>query len=109
MGRYGLGEFEQRVLMAVHHLHGQGYAVSIADHLGERTGRTPNLGAIYATLDRLEKKGFAVSRLGDPTPERGGRAKRLYRIDAPGLRALADAKQAEIRMWDGLPPLGAPA
>ena len=108
MGRYGLGEFEQRVLMAVHHLHGQGHAVTIAAHLGERTGRAPNLGAIYATLERLEKKGLAASRLGDPTPERGGRAKRLFRIEAPGVRALMEARQTDGRMWEGLPPLGAP-
>jgi len=67
------------------------------------------LGAIYVTLDRLEKKGLVTSRLGDPTPQRGGRPKRMYRIEAPGVIALAAAREAGERMWAGAGPLGVPA
>jgi PadR family transcriptional regulator, regulatory protein PadR len=109
VGRSGLGEFEQRVLLTIHHLQGQGYAVSIADELERLSGRKVTLGAVYATVDRLEKKGLVSSRLGDPTPERGGRAKRFYRLTTPGVLALSAAQEAQSRMWAGVPPLGAPA
>lgn len=104
MGRDGLGELERRVLLAIVHLHGQGYAVSIGDEMKTRFGRSVSLGAIYATVDRMERKGLISSRLGEPTPERGGKPKRFYRIEAPGHRALSDARDAEARLWtDPLP------
>ena len=109
MGRFGLGGFEQRVLLAVHQLHGRGYSVSIRGHLADLTGNPVNLGAVYATLDRLEKKGLIASRLGDATSERGGRAKRMYRVEAPGVIALTAARETESRLWADLPPLGEPA
>jgi PadR family transcriptional regulator PadR len=93
--------------MAIVHLHGQGYAVTIADEMKRRFARTVSLGAIYATVDRLEKKGFVSSRLGDPTPERGGKPKRFYSIEAPGHQALADARQAASLLWAGDVPVGA--
>ena len=74
-----LGGFEMSVLVAIIHLEGLGYSVSIAEAIRELTGRSANLGAVYATLDRLEKKGLISSSLGDPTPERGGKPKRFYR------------------------------
>jgi PadR family transcriptional regulator, regulatory protein PadR len=109
MGRSGLGEFELKVLLAVHRLHGEGYAVTIADELERLSGKKVTLGAVYATVDRLEKKRLVDSRLGDPTPERGGRAKRFYRLTPPGVLALSDAQEAQSRMWAGVPPLGASA
>lgn len=105
MGRHGLGEFEEQVLLAVHRLQGQGYAVTIRSALKDRIGRIVSLGAAYSTLDRLERKGMISSRLADPTPERGGRAKRLYRIEAPGLLALGAARKSRELAWEGLPPL----
>jgi PadR family transcriptional regulator, regulatory protein PadR len=107
MARAGLGELERRVLMAIVHLRGQGYAVSINDEIRQRFGKTISLGAVYATVDRLEDKGLVSSRLGGPTPERGGRQKRFYIIEAPGQRALAEAQEADRRLWAGVPPLGA--
>jgi PadR family transcriptional regulator PadR len=103
-----LGEFERHVLLAIVHLRGQGYAVSIAADIESRTGKTRSLGAIYGTVDRLEKKGFVTSRLGDPTPERGGKPKRFYQIAAPGQRVLALVREFDDRMWAGVDPLGAP-
>lgn len=105
----GLGDFELKVLLVIHHLQGQGYAVSIADEIKQRTGRSVSLGAVYATVDRLEKKKLVESRLGDPTPERGGRPKRFYRVKAPGVLALTQAQAANERMWAGALPTGASA
>lgn len=104
-----LGELERHVLLAIVHLRGQGYAVSIAEDIKSRTGKSRSLGAIYGTVDRLEKKGFITSRLGDPTPERGGKPKRFYQIAAPGQRALMVVREIDDRMWAGVNPFGAPA
>lgn len=109
MARDRLGGFELRVLVAILHLQGQGYAITIANEVERRTGRSASLGAIYATVDRLERKGFVSSRLGDPTPERGGKPKRFYQVKAPGVMALSVAREADERMWTGIPPLGVPA
>jgi len=104
MGRKGLGEFETSVLLAIVSLQGRGYGVSIADEIERRTGKRVSFGAVYATLDRLQKKGLISSELGEPTPERGGKPKRFYRIEAPGERALREAQTAVERMWAGVSP-----
>jgi PadR family transcriptional regulator, regulatory protein PadR len=109
MGRRGLGEFETAVLLAIIHLQGRGYGVSIADEIERRSGRPISFGAVYATLDRLQKKGLITSDLGEPTPERGGKPKRFYRIKADGERALREAHAWSERMWAGVAPIGAPA
>jgi DNA-binding PadR family transcriptional regulator len=70
----------------------------------ERTGRSVSQAAAYLTLRRLEEKGWIASRLGDPTPERGGRAKRYFRLRAAGKRRLTDARSALLEMWDGVAP-----
>jgi DNA-binding PadR family transcriptional regulator len=109
MGRKGLGEFETSVLLAIVHLQGQGYGVSIADEIERRSGKPVSFGAVYATLDRLQKKGLITSELGEPTPERGGKPKRFYRIEAPGERALREAQAMAARMWSTVSPIGEPA
>jgi PadR family transcriptional regulator, regulatory protein PadR len=109
LGRNGLSEFEQQVLLVVHHQQGQGYAVSIGKNIEERSGKSVILGSVYVALDRLEKKGFISSKLGEATPERGGKPKRLYRLEAPGVLALSEIRAATDRMWADAPPLGAPA
>ena len=103
MGRLGMGDFERAVLLAIMHLRGEGYAVSSGDEIERRTGRRVSLGAIYATVDRLEKKGFVTSTLGEATEERGGKRKRLYKILAPGRRALNDAMVIAEKMWAPIP------
>jgi DNA-binding PadR family transcriptional regulator len=97
-----LGEFEQIVLLAVLRLKDAAYGVSIRREISERTGRDPATGALYTTLDRMEQKGLVKSRMGDPTPERGGRAKRFYRVTLSGSAAIARAQRAYRRMLEGL-------
>lgn len=100
-----LGEFEQIVLLAVLRLRNDAYGVTIRREIAERAGRDVSFGAVYSALDRLEEKGFVSSRMGDPTPERGGRAKKFYKIEAPGARALNQARETADRMWAGLGPI----
>jgi DNA-binding PadR family transcriptional regulator len=97
-----LGEFEQMVLLAVLRLGGEAYGVSIRAEIAQRTERAVAPGALYTTLERLERKGFLKSRVGDPTPERGGRAKRYYTVSSTGLKAIARAERAFRRLLDGL-------
>jgi len=100
-----LGEFEQLVLLALMHLGDNAYAINARDEIERRTGRSVARGAVYITLDRLEKKGYLESWLADPTPERGGRAKRYYRVRPAGVVALEYSRATLRRMWQGLGPL----
>ena len=101
-----VGQFEQYVLTAILSLREQAYGVTIHRKVGEIIGpRAVSLGAIYATLDRLEDKGLVASWLSDPTPERGGRAKRHYRVEAQGERALHESALAAKRVIDSLESL----
>lgn len=97
-----LGEFEQLVLLGVLHGGEDAYGVPVWREIGVRTGREVSLAAVYKTLDRLEGKGLVRSHVGAPTAERGGRAKRLYRITPPGLRAVKSAIDGVRRMTAGL-------
>ncbi len=97
-----LGEFEQVVLLAVARLDGDGYGVSVRREIARRTGRDVTVGSVYTTLARLEEKGYVTSEEGEPTPRRGGRARKLFRIRPEGARALAAARGMMDRMWDGV-------
>jgi PadR family transcriptional regulator PadR len=98
-----LGQFEQLVLTAILARHDDAYGVSIHSRVQELAHpKAVSLGAVYVTLDRLEDKGLVSSRLTDPTPERGGRAKRCYRLEALGERALEESAVTAKRMWDGI-------
>jgi len=101
-----LGEFEQLTLLAILRLGDEAYGVTIRAEISERAGRTVAPGALYTALERLEDKGLVKSRIGDPTPQRGGRAKRFFTVTAPGLKALARAQQAFQRLLEGLDVLG---
>jgi PadR family transcriptional regulator, regulatory protein PadR len=101
-----LGEFEQVVLLAVLRLGDEAYAVSVGDEILRCTGRTVSRGSIYITLDRLETKGYLKSRLADPTPERGGRAKRYYTLRPRALDALKETRRALVALWHGLESIG---
>jgi PadR family transcriptional regulator PadR len=105
-----LGVFEQAVLVAVGRLRGEGYGRTILKEIQIRLDRDVAASAAYATLDRLEAKGLVVSREGESSPTRGGRAKRHFTITAAGLRALAAAKTATDNIWRGfaLPLKGRP-
>jgi PadR family transcriptional regulator, regulatory protein PadR len=98
-----LGEFEQAVLLAIMRLGSEAYGVTIRHDLTERLGRPTSIGATYTVLERLAAKGFVSSWMGGATRERGGRAKRFYRIEAAGLHALDEARRAAANLWDGLP------
>jgi PadR family transcriptional regulator, regulatory protein PadR len=97
-----LGEFEHIVVLALLRLNDNAYGVSVRQEIEARTDRDVSIGAIYATLDRLEAKGFVKSRLGDPTPERGGRSKRFFRVTAKGVTAINRTHEAIHRMTQGL-------
>jgi PadR family transcriptional regulator, regulatory protein PadR len=96
-----LGEFEQVVLLAILRLSDNAYGVTITAEIGACTQREPAPGALYTTLDRLEDKGLVSSRLGDPTPQRGGRAKRYFILNAKGLAAITRAQQSYRRLLEG--------
>ena len=99
-----LGEFEQLVMFAVLRLDDDAYGASVRDELKGRAGRDVSPGAIFTTLERLEGRGLVTSRYGEPTPERGGRRKRYYRLSADGRRALARSLDTVKRMARGLEP-----
>src|SRR6202522_2819456 len=98
-----LGQFEQLVLTAILARREDAYGVTIHSKVQELAApKAISLGAVYVTLDRLEDKGLVSSRLTDPTPERGGRAKRCYQLEALGERALEESAVTAKRMWDGI-------
>jgi DNA-binding PadR family transcriptional regulator len=99
-----LGELEQLLLFALLHLGDDAYGVAIRELIRDRTGRTLAPGAIYTALDRLEQRGLVRSRLGDPTPERGGKRKRYYRAQPAGVAALERTRDAAAAMALGLDP-----
>ncbi len=99
-----LGEFEQLVLLAILHLRGEVYGVPIVEEIERRTDRTVARAAVYVTLRRLEKKGLLSSWMGEPTPERGGKARRCVRIEPEGLELVRESRHVMDRMWSGLDP-----
>jgi DNA-binding PadR family transcriptional regulator len=100
-----LGEFELMILLAVIRLGDDAYGVPISKELLDTTGRDVALGSVYAALDRLEQKELVSSTLGDPTPARGGRAKRYFRVTSKGIREAKMCKKALIRLWRGVPQM----
>ncbi|MFY8350881.1 PadR family transcriptional regulator [Pseudoalteromonas sp. SSM20] len=98
-----LGEFEQMVLLALLQLKDNAYGAAIRQLLDQQIERTVALGALYATLERLENKGLVSSKLGEATPERGGRPKRFFTVTNDGLNALQRAKDAMDTLWQNLP------
>lgn len=100
-----LGEFEQIVLLAILQAGDGAYAVPIREEIARRTGRSVSRGALYTTLERLEIKGLVASRLADPTPQRGGRAKRLVAVTPRGVRALRASRRSLLELWRGLDTL----
>lgn len=100
-----LGSLEIMVLLALIRLGEDAYGVTISREIEERGGREVALGSVYAALERLEEKGLASSVLGEPTPERGGRAKKFFRVTGKGLRELRETRQALKNLWQGVPQL----
>ncbi len=100
-----LGGFELLVLLALIRLGDDAYGVPISEAIEESSGREVSMGSVYITLDRLAEKGLVSSRLGEPTAERGGRAKTYFRITAKGLREARQARQTLTALWNGVPQL----
>jgi PadR family transcriptional regulator PadR len=98
-----LGEFEELTLLAVLALADAAYAVIVQEHIERQAAREVSLGAVYAALDRMERKGFVRSALGEPTTERGGKRRRVYAVTAPGLRAVREAKRTREALWNAVP------
>jgi PadR family transcriptional regulator PadR len=103
MGKGGaLGEFEHVVLLALVRLRDRAYGMRIRQEIEKRTGRDVSIGAVYTTLERLEFKGYVSSWMGEPTPERGGKSKRFFRLEAPGMAALSSTEEVLRRMRQGI-------
>jgi PadR family transcriptional regulator PadR len=105
MGELHLGDLEQIVLLAVLRLGDKAYAVLILEEIEAQSGRSVARGALYTALARLEAKGCLRSRLGEPLPERGGRARRYITVTPAALRALKDSRLALMRLWRGIESL----
>ncbi len=105
MSRELLGNFELMVMLALIRLGEAAYGVPISKIIEESTNREVLVGSVYAALERLEAKGFVLSEVGEPTPERGGRAKRYFRITDNGLRQVRDTRGALVKLWKGIPAL----
>lgn len=100
--RNHLGNLELMVMLVLIRLGDDGYGVPISRELAERIGREVAIGSVYATLERLERKGLVTSVLGEPTQERGGRAKRYFRLNPKGLREVRENQRAFKKLWQGL-------
>ena len=101
-----LGELELMVLLAALRLgENRAYAVSIAEDIAEHGGRKVQRATVYVVLRRLEEKGLISTRMSDPLPERGGRARRLVCVEAAGADAVRDVRDTLRSMWSGLDPI----
>ncbi len=100
-----LGEFELMILLSVIKLGEDAYGVPISHELEAHRGRDVSIGSVYAALERLESKGLVSSTLGDPTPERGGKAKRYFRVTKAGLRQVHETRRVLTKLWQTLPAL----
>jgi PadR family transcriptional regulator PadR len=97
-----LGELEHLVLLAVLRLGPAACGAPVIEDIEKRTRRRISRGAVYITLRRLERKGFLKSHLGDPSPERGGRAKRFFQVERHAIRLLRESRKGLLEMWRGL-------
>lgn len=100
-----LGEFELMLLLAVIHLGEDAYGVLISRELELHRKRTVSVGSVYAALERLEDKGLVISSLGEPTPERGGKAKRFFHVTREGLRQIRETRRVLTGLWSAAPEL----
>jgi DNA-binding PadR family transcriptional regulator len=100
-----LTDFELMVLLAILRVGEGAYGVPIAREIEETAKRPVVRAVVYAALDRLQAQGLVFSSMGDPTPERGGKAKRFYRVTAKGLKAVRETQRALTALWTGIPEL----
>jgi DNA-binding PadR family transcriptional regulator len=100
-----LSNFELMVMLVLIRLGDEAYGVPISQQIAKESGRDVPLGSVYATLERLEEKGFVESEVGAPTSERGGRAKRYFVVTNSGLRVIRETQRILVKLWKGLPEL----
>jgi DNA-binding PadR family transcriptional regulator len=93
------------IMLALIRIGDDAYGVPISEEIEKRTGRDVALGSVYAALERLEEKGFVTSSLGEATAERGGRAKKYFKVTAKGLREVRETQRVLVKLWQGLPEL----
>jgi DNA-binding PadR family transcriptional regulator len=105
MARAHLTDLELMILLAVLRTGDEAYGVTITREIEATAGRSLAIAVVYATLDRLEDRGLVTSSVGDPTPERGGRAKRFFRVTAKGMGQARDTQRALTALWNGVPEL----
>jgi PadR family transcriptional regulator PadR len=98
-----LGEFELILLLTILRLGEDAYGVPLTRELSMLRGKDVSVGSVYAALDRLELKGLITSSLGESSPERGGRAKRYFRVTEEGLRSVRETRKVLTRLWNALP------
>jgi DNA-binding PadR family transcriptional regulator len=103
--RTHLSTFELMVMLALARLGEDAYGVPIAKEIREHSGRDVLLGSVYAALDRLGERGLVASELGEPTAERGGRAKRYFHLTPKGIRETREARRTLVKLWRGVPQL----
>ena len=103
--RQYLGNFELMVLLAILRVGEDAYGMLIAREIEAASGKEVGLGSVYAALERLAEKGLESSIIGDPTPERGGRAKQYVHVTSKGLRAAREARHTFAKLWHGIPAL----
>jgi PadR family transcriptional regulator, regulatory protein PadR len=106
MGKEHLGNLELMVLLALLRVRKEAYGVPISREIAQQTGRDVAIGSVYAALERLERKGFVSSTLGEPSAERGGRAKRYFQITGTGIREVQVTQRMLTSMWRNLGPQG---
>ena len=100
-----ISNFELMVMLALIRLGEEAYGVPICQEIEEHSGREVALGSVYAALERFEDRHLATSKVGEPTPERGGRAKRYFKVTPKGLRVVRETQQALMSLWSGVPKL----
>lgn len=105
MTRHLLTDFELMILLATLRVGDGAYGVPIAAEIEQTGGRRVVVAAVYTALDRLERNGLVTSAIGEPTPERGGRAKRFFSVTPQGLRAVRETQRALTALWKGVPQL----
>ena len=100
-----ISNFELMVMLALIRIGDEAYGVPISEEIESHSGHDVAVGSVYAALDRLQKRGLVASRLGEPTAERGGRAKRHFKVTGQGMRVVRDTRQTLVRLWQGVPNL----
>jgi PadR family transcriptional regulator PadR len=99
---------EEFLLLAVWRLKGNAYGVTIREQIKDATGKTWAYGALFVMLRRLEKKGYLTSHFADPSPQRGGKSKRLFQLSPLGVKALKEVRKAQNSVWSGIEDLSVP-